>query len=154
MNRRSFFKAALGAVVAVVAPGLKLLPKVASRTAIARKRGPSAAELEFWRNRKLPGFNFYDLQANVQPLYKELGIERGVRFTEIPAGRIEWPVVSREYESGGYDPRTGWWKQTNNPELDFSGLLAYSFAATPKQLERAAQWSGADQARWRATRNA
>ena len=73
MNRRSFFKTALAAVVAVVAaPGLKLLPKVASRTAIARKRGPSAAELEFWRNRKLPGFNFYDLQAHVQPLYPEV----------------------------------------------------------------------------------
>ena len=24
----------------------------------------------------------------------------------------EWPTVSREYESGGYDPEHGWWKET------------------------------------------
>ena len=134
MNRRSFFKTALGAVAAVVAaPVLKLLPKVVTPAKLARQAGPSAAELEFWRNRKQPGFNFYDLQANVQPLYKEFGIERGVKFTVVPAGEGFADDVANE---------------------DMAGLLAWSYGATPKQLERAAQWSGADQAHWKAMRNA
>lgn len=85
MNRRGFLEGIFGAAVAIAAvPLSKLLPL--SRTARARKIGPSAAELEFWRNRPRAalGYNFYDLEASVQPLYpictyKDLGIERAMR---------------------------------------------------------------------------
>jgi hypothetical protein len=95
MNRRGFLKMLAGAAVAIgAAPLLKLLPSPAK---LARRNGPSAAELEFWKSRG-QGLCFYDLRPGAELLfpntpirnslvrYRELGIERGVTFTARPAG--------------------------------------------------------------------
>ena len=94
MKRREFLKRMFGAVSALaMLPIVEVLPK-------PKQKHP---EPDWFRHLNVEerdasaGFNFYDLEAPVQPLYpvnfpirvtyKEIGIERGVTFTPVPAGK-------------------------------------------------------------------